>query len=188
MRRFSSEGSLLDLDFLPWRKVALKNQRNDREGESGTYTPHLEEDELDGRSASLPPIIREPKQKCDLTKEHSVSVENLSEQAKLEKNQLRVGIISEGCRAYSDSQLALDAKGSTESVERDEQPPPSPSSSSNPFTFKSHHRHHAKVKLSAAKLHIRSLFGQVKHQLSLERSTVHAEILRKPNYPYLRSV
>ncbi|XP_076013191.1 uncharacterized protein LOC143005719 isoform X2 [Genypterus blacodes] len=156
MRRFSSEGSLLDLDFLPWRKVAMKTPRHQRKRESGTYTPHLEEDELDGRSASLTPIIWEPKGKCELTKEHSISVENLSE---LEKNQLQVGVISEGCRAYSDSQLAPDANGSTESVEGDEQPHSASSSS----TFKSHHRHHAKAKLSAAKLHLRSLFGQSPH-------------------------
>ncbi|KAF7652622.1 hypothetical protein LDENG_00094420 [Lucifuga dentata] len=162
MRRFSSEGSLLDLDFLPWRRVALKTSGNERE--SGTYTAHLEEDELDGRSVGLPPITREPTGSpggvARLSREHSISMENLSE---LEKKRLLSSITGEGCRAYSDGQLAPAAKGSTESVERDEQHPASPSSSAHPLTFKSHHRHHAKAKISAAKLHLKNLFGQSPH-------------------------
>lgn len=171
MRRFSSEGSLLDLDFLPWKRVALRNPDYDKNRESGTYTPHLEEDELDGRSAGLTPTIQEPRAgpgeagKKELTKEHSVSVENLSELGKVDKSHLGVCVISEGCRAYSDSQLAPAAQGSTESVERDDLPSPFPSSSSNQL-FKSQHRHHHIPKLSAAKLHLKSLFGQVGHQLS----------------------
>ncbi len=171
MRRFSSEGSLLDLDFLPWKKVALKNPGYEKNLESGTYTPHLEEDELDGMSAGLTPTIQEPRVspgeagKKELTKEHSVSVENLSELGKLDKSHLGVCVISEGCRAYSDSQLAPATQGSTESVERDDLRPPSPSSSSNLFS-KSQQRHHHIPKLSAAKLHLKSLFGQVGQQLS----------------------
>ncbi|KAM7383674.1 hypothetical protein PAMA_011165 [Pampus argenteus] len=163
MRRFSSEGSLLDLDFLPWRRVALKIPQNENNRKSGTYTPHMDENKLDG----LPPTIQEPKAspgedgKRELTKEHSVSVENLRELGKLEKSHLRVCAISEGCRAYSDSQLAPDPQGSTESMERDDLPSASPSFSSNPF--KSQQRHHHKPKLSAAKLHLKSLFGQNTH-------------------------
>lgn len=166
MRRFSSEGSLLDLDFLPWKRVTLSNPDYENNRQSGTYTPHMEEDELDGRSASSP--IREPTRvspgkdgKRELTKEHSVSVENLNELGKLDKSHLGVCVISEGCRAYSDSQLAPAAQGSKESVERDDLPPPSPSSSSNPFLFLSQHRNHHKPNLSSAKLHLKSLFGQV---------------------------
>lgn len=174
MRRFSSEGSLLDLDFLPWRRVALKNPQNEKNRESGTYTPYMDQDELDGRSAGLPPTIQEPKAspseagKKELTKEHSVSVENLRELGKLDKSHLGVSAISEGCRAYSDSQLSPGPQGSTESMERDNLPSPSPSSSSNPFSFKSQHRHQHKPKLSAAKLHLKSLFGQVGYQLRFQ--------------------
>ncbi|KAI3357997.1 hypothetical protein L3Q82_002960 [Scortum barcoo] len=168
MRRFSSEGSLLELDFLPWKRVALKNPDYEKNRESGTYTSHLEEDELNRTSAHQTPTIQEPRAspgeagRKELTKEHSVSVENLSELGKLDKNHLGVCAISEGCRAYSDSQLVPAPQGSTESVETDDVPPPSPSSSSNPF-FKSQHRHHHIPKLSAAKLHLKSLFGQIPH-------------------------
>ncbi|KAG7225358.1 hypothetical protein INR49_027341 [Caranx melampygus] len=171
MRRFSSEGSLLDLDFLPWKKVTLKNTDNEKNRESGIYTSHREYDEIDGRSADLTPTIQEPRASSseeggrrELTKDRSISTENLSERVKLDKSHLGVCLISEGCRAYSDSQLAPGAQGSTESVEKDELPTPSPSSSSsNPFFFKSHHRQQQKTKLSAAKLHLRGLFGQSPH-------------------------
>ncbi|XP_028280035.1 regulator of G-protein signaling 1 [Parambassis ranga] len=165
MRRFSSEGSLLDLDFLPWKRVALKNPEYGNNRESGTYTAHFEDDELNGRSAGLAPTIQEPTAceagRKELTKEHSISVENLGTMGKLDKNQLGACVINEGCRAYSDSQLAPAAKGITESMERDNPLPPSPSSSINPFKF--HHRHQHRTKLSAAKLHLKSLFGQSPH-------------------------
>ncbi|XP_022062941.1 regulator of G-protein signaling 3 isoform X2 [Acanthochromis polyacanthus] len=171
MRRFSSEGSLLDLDFFPWRRVELKNPDYGRNLESGTFTSHVEDNELDGIVPGLAPTIQEPSAspsqvgRNELSKEHSISVENLSELEKLDKSHLRVGVIKEGCRAYSDSQLAPAAKGSTENLERDDQPPPSPSSISSPFSFKSQHPHpHPhRAKLSAAKLHLRSLFGQSPH-------------------------
>lgn len=171
MRRFSSEGSLLDLDFLPWRRVALKNPQNEKNRESGTYTPYMDKDELDGRSAGLPPTIQVPKSSPGeagnrgLTKEHSVSVENLTELGKLDKSHLSVCAISEGCRAYSDSQLAPGPQGSSESVERDDLPSPFPSSSSS---LKSQQRHQHKPKLSAAKLHLKSLFGQVGYRLTFQ--------------------
>ncbi|XP_010779306.1 regulator of G-protein signaling 3 [Notothenia coriiceps] len=168
MRRFSSEGNLLDLDFLPWRRVALNNQDVQRNRDSGTYTPHTGEDDLSGGSTLLTPTILEPKGGNDegganeLTKQHSVSVETLTELGKQDKNHLSVGLLGEGCRAYSDGQLAPQAQGSTESMERDDMPSGSPSSS-NPFSFKAHHRHNQKHKLSSAKLHLRSLFGQSPH-------------------------
>ncbi|XP_008279580.1 regulator of G-protein signaling 8 [Stegastes partitus] len=169
MRRFSSEGSLLDLDFLPWRKVAFRSPDYGTKRESGVYTPHSEGDELDGIVRGLAPTIQEPSispskaGRNELTKEHSISAENLSDLEKLDKNHLRVGVIKEGCRAYSDSQLAPDPQGSSENLERDDLPPPSPSSTANPFSFKSQHRHQHRAKLSAAKLHLRSLFGQSPH-------------------------
>ncbi|XP_042362758.1 regulator of G-protein signaling 1 [Plectropomus leopardus] len=167
MRRFSSEGSLLDLDFLPWRRVALKNPDYGKNQETGTYKPHLERDELDGSSTPVTPTIQEPSPsqggKKELTKEHSISMENLSELGKQDKSHLGVCVIGEGCRAYSDSQLVPANQGSTESMERDDLPPQSPSSSSNPFSFKSQHRNVHKPKLSAAKLHLKSLFSQSPH-------------------------
>ncbi|XP_036949019.1 regulator of G-protein signaling 8 isoform X1 [Acanthopagrus latus] len=176
MRRFSSEGSLLDLDFLPWKRMALKNPDYKQNRVSGTYTPHMEVDVLDGGSTT--PTILEPRgspdqpRRKELAKEHSVSVENLCELGKLEKSHLGVCVISEGCRAYSDGQLAPAAKGSTESVERDDQPPLSPSSSSNPFQFKSQDRHHHhRAKLSTAKLHLKSLFGQSPHSSNSNLNT-----------------
>lgn len=166
MRRFSSEGSLLDLDFIPWRRVALKNP-DGRNLESGTYTTHVEENEPDGIVPGLAPTIQEPSAspsqmgRNELTKEYSISLEDLSEPDKLDKSHLRVCVIKEGCRAYSDSQLAPAAQGSTENMERDDLPPPSPSSISSSFSFKSQHPHRAK--LAAVKLHLRSLFGQSPH-------------------------
>lgn len=177
MRRFSSEGNLLDLDFPPWKRVALKKLDDEGNQESGTCIPHMAEDELNGRSAG--PIIQEtgvsPREarKKELAKEHSVSVENLSELGKLEKNHLGVCMISESCRAYSDSQLAPAPQGSTESVERDGLASSSPSSSCNPFLSKSTHRHHHKPRLSSAKLHLKSLFGQSPH--SSNSNLAHTE-------------
>lgn len=162
MRRFSSEGNLLDLDFLPWRKVALKKSDNQKNRESGTYTPHADGDELNDGSTG--PIIQEPRAnpdgvgKSELSREHSISVENLYEKGKLDKTHLGVCLISETCRAYSDSQLSPGAKGSTENIERGDTSP-----STNPSNFKSQHRQQ-KPKLSSAKLNLRSLFGQVGHQ------------------------
>lgn len=163
MRRFSSEGSLLDLDFPTWKKVALKNSGQDHE--SGTCTLHLQDDELAGKSGRLTPIIQEPTEspgemtKNELTREHSVSAENLCELSKLEKSQLRGCLISQGSRAYSDSQLAPAVQGSTESMEKADLPPSSPSSSSS--SFKMEHRHQQRDRLTAAKLHLKSLFAQV---------------------------
>ncbi|XP_037329397.1 regulator of G-protein signaling 8 [Pungitius pungitius] len=167
MRRFSSEGSLLDLDFLPWKRVVLKSSDSGKNRESGTYTPHAGEDELGGSSTHPVPAIREPRASPGgagmkvLNKEHSVSAENLSELEKLGKNHLGVCMISEGCRAYSDGQLAPAAQGSTESMERDDVHRSSPSYSSNPFRFQ--HRQQHKPKMSTAKLHLKSLFGQSPH-------------------------
>ncbi|KAM8840954.1 regulator of G-protein signaling 8 [Spinachia spinachia] len=167
MRRFSSEGSLLDLDFLPWKRVVLKSSDPGKNGDSGTYTPHTEEDELGGSSTHPVPAIREPRAgrggagRKALNKEHSVSAENVSELEKLGESHLRVCMIGEGCRAYSDGQLAPASHGSTENMERENLHPPSPFYSSNPFRFQ--HVQQRKPKLSTAKLHLKSLFGQTPH-------------------------
>lgn len=166
MRRVSSEGSLLDLD-LPWKRVTQNDPNYERNWKSDMYTPHMEEDELDGRSASSPMqeltrVSPGKEGKRELTKEHSISVENLNQLEKVNKSHVREHVISESCRAYSDSQLAPGAKGSTESMERNDLPLPSTASFFKPFLLPSQHSHHHK--LSSAKLHFKNLFGQVGHQ------------------------
>ncbi|KAM4725916.1 uncharacterized protein FYW61_013953 [Anableps anableps] len=163
MRRFSSEGSLLDLDPLQWNKLSQKNPGYGNRPKSVMCTPRLENDELDAGSAALIPSIQEPTQmdevrRKELTKEHSVSVENLSEFGKQDKDHLKVCVISEGYRAYSDSQLAPVAEDVTEGGERDEQHQMSLSVSSQ-----SQERHHHRARLSAAKLHLKSLFDKSPH-------------------------
>ncbi|XP_068188491.1 regulator of G-protein signaling 8 [Antennarius striatus] len=165
MRRFSSEGSLLEIDFLPWKRMPLRNTDHQNSRDSGTYTPRNKVDELDATLTS--PAILEPigspgeAAKKELNRERSVSAENLSVQGKRDTVHLGVATINAGCKAYSDGQLAPAAQGSTESVEQEELPPPSPSSSSNTFPFRN--KLHNKPKLSSAKLHLRSLFGQSPH-------------------------
>ncbi|KAJ0055342.1 hypothetical protein NL108_016083 [Boleophthalmus pectinirostris] len=156
MRRFSSEGSLLDLDFLPWKKVALKNTDEPRDRNSGTYTLHEYSDEPDcARTGCFPPLIREPSGKRQLTRERSISTENLDDIKKDSKNRLSVCVINEGCRAYSDGQLAPVANGSsTESIEKEEAPAsPTDPTCANPS------KSQKRAKLLAAKLHLKSLFG-----------------------------
>lgn len=155
MRRFSSEGSLLDLDFLPWKKVSLKDQDKSSNRASATYTLHEHLDEPDGAlTGCFPPLIREPSRKRELTKERSVSTENLDDIKKRDMNRLSVCAINEGCRAYSDGQLAPAANGSTESIEKEEDATPSSHTcASNPV------KSQKRAKLHAAKLHLKSLFG-----------------------------
>ncbi|XP_068455194.1 regulator of G-protein signaling 8 [Clinocottus analis] len=159
MRRFSSEGSLLDLDFLPWKRVALKTSDHGKDRESDTYTSHTGEDKMDGSSTLPTPIVQEPGAgeagRRGLMKDRSFSAENLSGLEKLDQNHLGVCVISGSCRAYSDSQLAPEGTQIT-----DLQPSFS-SSSSGPFKLQ--HRHHHKPRLSAAKQHLKSLFGQSPH-------------------------
>ncbi|TNN32733.1 Regulator of G-protein signaling 1 [Liparis tanakae] len=169
MRKFSSEGSLLDLDFLPWKRVALKTAGHGKNRESGTYTSLAAEDQTDRSPTQPTPLIREPgagpreaggaRLVKELVKEHSVSAENLSGPDKLDQNHLGVRVISETCRAYSDGQLAPVAQGSTESMElMDLHHTCSSSNPQNP-----QHRHHHKPRLTAAKVHLKSLFGQSPH-------------------------
>uniref|UniRef100_A0A8C6U9P7 RGS domain-containing protein n=1 Tax=Neogobius melanostomus TaxID=47308 RepID=A0A8C6U9P7_9GOBI len=162
MRRFSSEGSLLELDFLPWKKVALKSPDDPSNRASATYTLHKHLDEPDGAlTGCFPPFIREPSRKRELTKERSISTENLGDLKKRDANRLSVCTINEGCRAYSDGQLAPAAKGSTESIGKEEGvTPTSLTCTSNPVKLQ------RGAKLLAAKLHIKSLFGGQSPHLS----------------------
>jgi len=158
MRRFSSEGCLLDLDILPWQRLQVTEPALRRRESGANNTQHPSRSERDARCATVPPSIRESGScpggvdtSAMLTKELSVSVEDLTALSKYQMDYLGVGTMGDGIRAYSDGQLAPAAQGS---VERDDDhPPPS---------FQSHrHRMHAKGKLSAARLHLKSLFGQV---------------------------
>ncbi|KAM6899583.1 uncharacterized protein FYW49_017669 [Xenentodon cancila] len=176
MRRFSSEGSLLDLDFLPWKKVALTTSCCGTNRDSGMYTPYVANEE---GLLGPPPSIQEPGMSPgevgsnQLTREHSLSMENLSElekREKLDQNLLRVSAISEGYRAYSDSQLAPGPQGSMESMDRDELSPSKVSSS-----CKSQNQHHHRARLSAAKVHLRSLFGQNPHSSNSNLNAEHKD-------------
>ncbi|KAF7221626.1 regulator of G-protein signaling 1 [Nothobranchius furzeri] len=150
MRRFSSESSLLDLDCTPWKKAQLQNPDHGNSLKSGSYT------QVDKGVSGVIPIIQEPQAASSRTRRNqfirkiSISAENLNDLGKLDNNHLAVSTINENCRAYSDSKLGPDAQNGTESLERGQKP----SSSSSAY------RNLHKAKLSAAKLHLKSLFGQ----------------------------
>lgn len=157
MRRFSSEGSLLDLDVLPWRRVGLLRAEQGQEGchVVETYTPHLEEDESPLEAPA--PVMSSRGRGRELVKEHSVSVENITDLDKA-AGALQSPSLNDSYRAYSDSQLAPDPTGSRDSVGPDA--PSSPSSAKcHPLSTMSLHSHHARARLSAAKLHLKSLFS-----------------------------
>lgn len=188
MRRFSSEGCLLDIDFFPWKKVALKKTGVDQHRHSGTYTINSENEDVPTGSAGLIPYIQKPSEcaghKKELTKEHSVSLEDICDAGVRNNNLLRVCELNEGCRAYSDGQLAPPIQNRHESVEKNDTPSPSTSSSFNLFTSSLNHEHPHKHKLSAAKLHLKSLFGQVRHSaFAVLQQT--ARILRNTNVIYI---
>lgn len=160
MRRFSSEGCLLDIDFFPWKKVELKKSSLAKKQDCGTYKFYSESEDVPRGSAGLIPLIQMPTEftgdKKQLTKEHSVSLEDVCDVGKRNKDLLGVCEINNGCRAYSDSQLAPPIQNRHESMEKDDVSFPSSASSFNPSD---HHKH----RLLAAKLHLKSLFGQVGH-------------------------
>lgn len=177
MRRFSSEGSLLGLDIFPWKIVSPRNVRSVKAGGSGTYkTLPSQGKEVGHRATSLPATPVDPKgrsAKKELTQELSFSVEDLTE-LDVAPGLLKVTNLNESFKAYSDSQLAPHTNSSSESVEKDDVPSPSPScmSTLNPLCFNSgsgtqHNRHHVRSKLSSAKLHLKSLFGQVSGEVSI---------------------
>lgn len=190
LRKFNSEGALLDLDYSTRRQ----------EDEDGTMD--MSEDEMDGAPASYP-CTPDPKSgsagktlKGELKRDQSISMENLSG---LEKDSgfLKVTNLNDSFKAYSDSQITSNAKGSFESVEK------CPNhSSSQSVTSKSrslsprpphYHRQQARAKLAAAKLHIKSLFGQGSPQASHSNltSAEHRENIssakeRRSRMPFLR--
>lgn len=157
MRRFSSEGSLLDLDVFPWRRVGAKKVEQGQEGCNvvDTYTPHLEVPE---RPFEAPAAAMSSRGRGrELVKEHSLSVENITDMDKVAGG-LQSPSLNESYRAYSDSQLAPDPTGSRHSVDPDA--PPSPSSvKCHPLSTMTLHPNQARARLSAAKLHIKSLFS-----------------------------
>lgn len=167
MRRFSSEGSLLDLDTSQWNKLSQQKSEYGSKMMSVTCTPHLKNDELDAGSARSIPSIQEPTQtpsevrRKELIREQSVSVKNLTEFGKQEMDHLEVCAINESCRAYSDSQLAAVAEHVMDGGEREGQHETSLSVSSNQFSSKSQEKHHHRARLSAAKLHLKSFFDKV---------------------------
>ncbi|XP_007559068.1 regulator of G-protein signaling 1 [Poecilia formosa] len=169
MRRFSSEGSLLDPDTLQWDKLSQKTSEYGSKRTSVTCRPHLKNDELHAGSAGLIPSIQEPTQtpsegrRKELIREQSVSVENLSVFGKQEMDHLKVCAINESCRAYSDSQLTAVAEDVMDGGEREGQHETSLSVSSNQFSSKSQEKHHHRARLSAAKLHLKSLFDKSPH-------------------------
>lgn len=172
MRRFSSEGSLLGLDIFPWKSVSQKDGHTEQVVVSGAYlTPPRQSYEVDHGASSLPATpaaLQDPQSRVkDLSKELSFSVEDLTE-LEVAPGLLKVTNLNESFKAYSDSQLAPHAISSGESVEKDDVPSPSPSPTStlNPFCYHlgsggHQNRHHVRSKLSSAKLHLKSLFGQV---------------------------
>ncbi|XP_053087549.1 regulator of G-protein signaling 18 [Pangasianodon hypophthalmus] len=175
MRRFSSEGSLLGLDIFPWKSVSQKNDRSDNvDGSSTCKTLPCQGNKVDHGAASLPATpaaLQDPVSSSakELSKELSFSVEDLTE-LDIPSGMLKVTNLNESFKAYSDSQLAPHAISNGESVEKDDVPSLCPSSTStlNPVCFNSgsgthQNRHHVRAKLSSAKLHLKSLFGQSPH-------------------------
>ena len=163
MRRYSSEGCLLDVDVMPRQRIQLKDPPV-LNSESCTYTDSPSEQ---ARCATLPTTIRELGSSpggaaATLTRDVSVSVEDLNELSKRKMDRLGVGTMGESFRAYSDGQLVPAFQGSssssTGSLERDD---PRPSSPSDLSLKSQQHPVRAKAKLSAAKLHLKSLFDLV---------------------------
>ncbi|XP_048057167.1 regulator of G-protein signaling 1 [Megalobrama amblycephala] len=188
LRKYSSVGALLELDFLPW------GQGNRDE------SPGTSEDETDGASASYPctPDAKSGSAgKGELNRDHSISVENLVGLEK-ESGLLRVTNLNDSFKAYSDSQIAANSKGSLESMGK------CGSLHSSSSTLKSnnassspkpphYHRQQARAKLAAAKLHLKSLFGQGSPQSSQSnltsaehRDNITSAKERRARKPFLR--
>lgn len=172
MRRFSSEGSLLGLDIFPWKSVSQKADHSDQvDGVDANKTPPRQGNQVDHGATSLPATpsaVQEPVSRSakDFSRELSFSVEDLTE-LEIAPGLLKVTNLNESFKAYSDSQLAPHAISSGENVEKDDVTSPSPTSTLNTFCYNSgpgthQNRHHVRSKLSSAKLHLKSLFGQVK--------------------------
>ncbi|KAI5621653.1 regulator of G-protein signaling 1 [Silurus asotus] len=175
MRRFSSEGSLLDLDIFPWKNESRKDGQSRRVERPGAYmTMPCQGNVADHGTVCLPATpaaLQEPASRPakELSRADSYSVEDFSE-LDVAPGLLKVTSLNESFRAYSDSQLAPRSISSEGSVEKDDGQSPSPASSPtlNAFCFNAgggmhQNRHHVRAKLSAAKLQLKSLFGQSPH-------------------------
>jgi len=158
MRKYSSVGALLELDYLPWGQV-------DRDRTLGTSDD--DDDDTVGASASYPctpDAMSGGDGKGGLNRDHSISVENL---VGLEKESGLLGVtnLNDSFKAYSDSQLAPNAKGSFGSMGKCDTIHSSSSSLKSNHMSNSpkphYHRQQARAKLAAAKIHLKSLFGQV---------------------------
>lgn len=173
MRRFSSEGSLLCLDIFPWKNASEKDDFPEEEDEPGTYrtSPRIV-NQADHGATPLSPMPAAPQASVsrtvkELTRELSFCIEDINERD-LSPELLKVTNLNESFKAYSDSQLAPNALSSGESVDKDDVPSPSSMSAVNPPCLNSgshqtpQNRHHVRSKLSSAKLHLKSLFGQVR--------------------------
>ncbi|KAK7138919.1 hypothetical protein R3I93_016131 [Phoxinus phoxinus] len=155
MRKYSSVGALLELDYLPWGQVGrdgtLDTSENDTAGASASYP-------------CTPDAMSGSDEKRELNRDHSISVENLVGLEK-ESGLLRVTNLNESFKAYSDSQLAANAKGSFDSMGKCDAMHSSSSSLKSNHMSNSpkpphYHRQQARAKLAAAKIHLKSLFGQ----------------------------
>ncbi|KAJ8267396.1 hypothetical protein COCON_G00125680 [Conger conger] len=190
MRRFSSEGSLLDLDFLPWRRVELRDKsRTQAGGAGGSYTQHLSLCEVDGYAVALPDCDSpaDSPRKPPLSKEFSVSAENVSQAG----SRLRVPALADGFQAYSDGQLSPgnDRRGEDGPSQPSSCPSPSSAPASDPARH--HHGHHTRARLTSAKLHLKNLFGQSPHSSHTNLSSEHKELQnscreKKSRLPFLR--
>lgn len=132
--------------------------------------------EVDHGAASMPatPVDPESSPSKELAQELSHSAEDFTE-LNIAPGLLKITNLNESFKAYSDSQLVPQASSSSnESVKQDGAPSPSPTcmATLNPFCFNSasgtnQNRHHVRAKLSSAKLHLKSLFGQVSGEVSI---------------------
>lgn len=132
--------------------------------------------EVDHGAASMPatPVDPESSPSKELAQELSHSAEDFTE-LNIAPGLLKITNLNESFKAYSDSQLVPQASSSSsESVKQDDIPSPSPTcmATLNPFCFNSasgtnQNRHHVRAKLSSAKLHLKSLFGQVSGEVSI---------------------
>ncbi|XP_024116125.1 regulator of G-protein signaling 8 [Oryzias melastigma] len=152
MRRFSSEGSLMELDFLELRKTVLKGAGKGIKKDSYTIYP---QDDRHAKASKTAPVNQEHhggnEKRGRLIKDLSISAENLVDMDKVSPRLLGACSLNESFRAYSDGQLAPAANGSMESMEKDRT---QASSSSLP---------RSRARLMTAKLHLKSLFSQSPH-------------------------
>ncbi|XP_056597951.1 regulator of G-protein signaling 1 isoform X2 [Triplophysa dalaica] len=194
LRRFNSEGALLDLDYSPRRQ-------GDEDG-----TRDMSEDEMDCAPASYPctpdanSASAGKNTKGLLDRVQSTSVENLIGSEK-DFDFLKVKNLNDSFKAYSDSQLAPNTKGSFDRVEKCGNHSHLLTSTLKPYASHTpvsprpshYHRQQARAKLAAAKLHIKSLFGQASPQSSHSnltsaehRENVSSEKERRSRIPFLR--